>query len=290
MINPPRTGLLLGSFRPAALCLCIMSLVLASGCPGLFDPPDDNNGTDPPNGDNGDPPVNGIEAEIVTPSTTLGLSVLEMPISVRYSVSEAATDIEGYYIPVDDAVPDSPASGERIYTANNLDPGENQTFAFDPRAARVGFFRVGIAYFLDDEEASVESSAVIEVEGAPDPIFILPVDDITEVVQGGTAPVSFDARDPQGEVQWRLFILSETDSWNDPPDTIGSQLDVGIGNVGTYSLTLDDLAPGDYSLGVSATDSGYSVAATVARGETGRIVTIPVSAGSTPTIRVLAAD
>jgi hypothetical protein len=106
---------------------------------------------------------------------------------------------------------------------------------------------------------------------------------------GTDVAISFDAGDPEGDVQWRLFYLSETDSRELPPDQLGTQIGPpGSGNVGNATLSTSGLNPGDYELGLSATDSGMSIANTVAAGDLERIVTIPNTATRGPIVRVVA--
>jgi hypothetical protein len=82
--------------------------------------------------------------------------------------------------------------------------------------------------------------------------------------------------------------LDSDDTPSAPPDRIGTQLGIGDGNVGTVSFRTEGLAEGDYSLGLSATDSGMTVAATVAAGLLDRIVTIPARIQDALKVRVVA--
>jgi len=104
---------------------------------------------------------------------------------------------------------------------------------------------------------------------------------------GADVTVSFDIRDPEGDVQWRLFYFSESDLRNGLEDDLGTELATGSGNAATFSLNTNSLDPGDYQFGISATDSGSSISATVANEEYDRIVTIPNIATPTPIIRVV---
>jgi hypothetical protein len=208
-------------------------------------------------------------------------------VSVLYSVDESATDVRGFYVPVADGSLNSAPIGERVITATDLKVGVHQFFSFDPEEAGVGFFRVGIVFNLNGVEDDAESRAVIQVQGSPDPNFIQPNAALTQVARGNDVFISFDVRDPEGDVQWRLFYLSATDSRDNPADLLGTGLATGSGNAGTFTLTTGSLEPGDYQLGISATDSGSSIAVTVAAGESDRIVTIPNFAATTPVIRVV---
>lgn len=226
-------------------------------------------------------------AEIVSPTSNFGLSALDDPISVIYNVPEGAENIRGYFVEVAAPTPDSQPISERTIIISGLPAGDARTFNFDPGEANVGLFRVGILFELDGIEEIAESEAVIEVQGAPDPIFVQPAESFTEVEEGDVIDIAFDARDPEDEVQWRLFYLDENDDRDLPPDQIGTTIAVGTGNAGTSSFNTSGLEQGNYQLGVAATDSGASVAATVAQGEIDRIVVIPNDDVSTPVIRVI---
>ncbi|MDO8630591.1 MAG: hypothetical protein Q7R41_08855, partial [Phycisphaerales bacterium] len=255
-------------------------LALIGGCPDIpsTEPPPDG-GSDGSGSGN-------IRAEIVTPSSSFGMSFLAPPVQVRYSVPTTATDVRGFRVPVADLSPNSPVIDDRDVVATDLGTGTNRFFDFDPQEAGVGFFRVGILYVMEGEEKTSESEAVIQVEGSPDPVFIQPFDPLVAVQQGGVVTVTFDCQDPEGRVQWRLFSLASVDSRTVPTDRLGTQLAVGSGNVGAFSFQTNGLDPDDYALGLSATDSGTSIAATVAADQNDRIVTIPNEVRTTPVIRV----
>jgi hypothetical protein len=274
------------SWRTATI-LGVTLVALGGGCPNFFPPSDNGNGNGNENGNgNTNDNTNGGTAEIVSPSTSFGLSALDAPVSVLYTVEASATNIRGFRVPVADSSVNSAPIGDRVITATDLPAGVKQVFSFDPQEAGVGFHRVGILYVLNGTEGDVESQAVIQVQGSPNPLFIQPTQALTQVVQGADVFISFDVSDPEGNAQWRLFYLSETDSRDNPADQLGIGLATGSGNVGTFLLPTTSLAPGDYQLGISATDSGSSVAITVATGESERIVTVPNDTVSTPILRV----
>lgn len=102
---------------------------------------------------------------------------------------------------------------------------------------------------------------------------------MTELAVGEDVTVSFDVGDPEGGVQWRLFYLQPGDDRSAPADQLGVEIAVGSGNVASVLFSPIDeagapLPDGDYELGLSATDSGRSVADTVLLGEAEGIVTI----------------
>lgn len=268
--------------RPAFLALV---LVCVAGCPN--NPPDDNNNGN----DNGNTNDNtSTEAEILSPLTNFGISELEEPVSILYTVDDDAENVQGYYVPVSGSATGSPAIGDRVLAASNLEAGERQAFSFDPGEAGVGYFRVGILFDLDAETGeNAESTAVIQVQGPPDPIFFQPPDLINEVESGDSVLIGFDARDPEAIVQWRLFYFTPGDLLDGDQDELGVEIATGSGNAGSVNFSTVDLALGDYQLGLSATDSGLSVAATVASGQVRRIVFIPGVGESTPILRIVAA-
>lgn len=266
-----------------ASCLALTAFIV--GCPNNIPPDDNNNGNGNGNGNDN----TSVEAEIISPSTSFGISELERPVSVLYTVDEDAEDIRGYYVPVAGAATDSSEIGSRVIAATNLDAGERLSFSFDPGEAGVGYFRVGILFALGNSTDEIaESDAVIQVQGPPDPIFILPPDDINEIVQGDPVQISFDIRDPDAIAQWRLFYYSPNDPLDDPADELGIEITSGSGNVGSVSFPTTDLTLGDHRLGLSATDSGRSIALTVEAGDSHRIVTIPSEGSVTPTLRIVA--
>jgi len=269
---------------PTALSavLCMALLVFGTGCPSGGQPLD---GTDNDNTSDG---TGGVSGKIVNITTNFSLSSLDPPLSVTYSVSGSPESILGFYVPVADNNPGAIPIGAPVIVAATLPAtGGDTRFEFDPAAAGVGFYRVGIIMVVNDEELTAESEGIIQVEGSPDPYFVQPTDAVTPVFAGAEVFVSFDAGDPEGDVQWRLFYLSATDSRDSPPDQLGTRIEVGSGNFGSATLDTTGFASGDYELGISATDSGFSIETTVSEGDTDRIVTIPNDSQSGPIIRVL---
>lgn len=274
------------SSRWAGSAACLILLAFVTGCPVVNPPVDNNNG----NGNTNSNDNTSIEAAIVNFTTNFGISELETPVSVLYTVDTDAENVQGYYVPVAGGATDSPTIGDRVIAASNLDAGERLAFSFDPGESGVGYFRVGILFELGSATGeTAESNGVIEVQGPPDPVFILPANDINEVVSGETVQIAFDARDPQAIVQWRLFYFTPQGDLDGPIDMLGTEIASGSGNAGNAEWLTEDVPLGDYRLGLSATDSGASVAATVAAGEINRIVTIPTVGGTTPIVRIIAA-
>lgn len=263
--------------RPAGACSLAVAILLGLGCPGT--PTDSGSG-----GSDGESPTSGGDATTVVASAqivglSLGrtLSERDPPISVKYSVTGAPDSISGFYVPVVDTNPNSPPIPDEPVVSleqNLLMQGEDLRFDFDPGASGVGFFRVGLLVTVGDEVTESLSVGVINVQGLPDPIFVQPSELSTDVPQGGTQTITFDIRAPLGVVQWRLFYLTAGDSGNDRADVLGTEIAFGTGNIGTATFSTVGLAPGVYTLGVSATDTGRSVVDEAIAGDLGRIVTV----------------
>lgn len=257
-------------------------------------PPDDGSGTGQ------DPDTLGVTARLVAPNANVALSVLDVqPLSVIYSITgETAlvTGSVGFYVKVAGSGPDAGDLTQPIVIDPSLDVGENNSFGFDPRVTGVGFYRVGIRVTVSGSSSVIDkrSPGVIQVQGPPDPRFILPAEPLTVVDQGDEVLIKFDAGDPEGGVQWRLFYLSSADAQDPtdlligPVDEFGTQLgQPGSGNAGDFTWSTSGLPVGEYVLGLSATDSGVSISATVDRGESDKIRTAPSETTSTPRIRIV---
>jgi len=255
--------------RLACTVVVGLALTMFTGCPASPTPPDDGSPVDL---------GQGIKAAVIAPSTSFGISVLEDPISVFYTVTGATgkTDVSGYYVPLTDGDTTGSAAGDRVILDTRDLDGDTDFFSFDPGAAGVGYYRLGILVSVDGVELDpVEGTAIVEVQGSPSPAFVLPDTPITTVVPGDFVLITFDAGDPQNVVAWRLFLLDETDSRTASPEKLGTELTTGSGNTGQYILNTTDLPIGTYEVGISATDTGRTVSATVSIGLADRIITIP---------------
>jgi hypothetical protein len=261
--------------------VCATLLVVGPGCPGVPAPGDNTNDNTDGDGE--------VTAQIVSFSQNFGVSALDPPISVLYTVTGTPDSIAGFYVPVADESAGSAPIGERVIVVSALSPGTNRAFSFDPAAAGIGYYRVGLIVMVDGVELTPTplSTGVIQVQGPPEPRFIQPADAVTGVWKGDDLFISFDAGDPEGDVRWRLFYLAESDSRDNPPDELGTQIKTGSGNVGSATLSTSSMNAGEYEIGLSATDSGFTIATTVANGDLDRIVTIPNDLQSGPIIRVV---
>lgn len=265
--------------RPTRLLpgMCISLVFLATGCPTA--PLTDGGGGSGTNGSTT------VVRKIVNFTINFPISERDPAISVLYNVEGTPDSISGFFVRVADNSPGAVPVADPIVTATNLPAGTDQ-FKFDPAGSGVGFFRVGIIVVEAGVELpTIESQGTVQVQGQPNPFFIQPpAQSVTEVVQGDPVTIRFDAGDPEGDVQWRLFYLTVTDSRSLPADELGTELALGLGNLGLALLDTTTLIPGNYDLGISATDTGFSISATIADGSGDRIVTV-----IGPFVRVVAA-
>lgn len=280
-----------GSIIKSILCIALM--LIATGCPNIT-PPDDT--TDP--GTTQPDPNDEITASILSLTNTFRINILDGIVSIFYTVTgNPDLDVEGnsiisFQVKVADISADSEEIADPVVISSDLQAGNNKAFNFDPMAAGVGVFRVGIIVTVNGEQIRVTSSDVIVVEDTPHPLFINPLGGTTTTVrQGDTFIVKLDAGDPENDVQWRLFYLEENDPLVvDDGELVGNDLDTGSGNVVEFTFIASNFEPGLYELGLSATDSGSSVEDTIDLEMPERVFTIPTTAARGPTINVLAED
>lgn len=274
-------------FYPNGLLIMLAAgfSLFALGCPMTTTTGGTNNGNTSGTGSTTD--------EIVNFKSNFGISALGSPLSVIYNVTGFATSISGYFVPVANSTADSAETGDRVIIATSLQSGGNQAFNFDPALAAergLGFYRVGLIWNVGLFQSSVQSAGTIEIQGTPNPVFLMPTpQSLTQVAQGTNVTIQFDAQDPQGVVQWRIFYLSAGDDPTVPVDQLGTEIAVGNGNLcANCILSTLELEPGDYELGLSATDSGFSIATTVSRGTPSQIIT--TVNGNGPAVRVIDAN
>lgn len=276
------------------LWVCVLACTFG-GCTPVVAPPS-NGDTGTGSGGGGTVDVSGRVNSILANAS---LSIGDPAITIFYSVTGTPDSISAFFIEVSDNSADASEIGTQQNLGSNLPASGDETFfQFFPVGAGVGFYRVGIQVATNGEVIEALSDGVIHVQGGPDPCFAQPctlaaattpasqtiaacggltcdlVVNISEGDQDGVN-VAFDAGDPEGNVQWRLFYLRDADSNANPADQLGIEILTGSGNVALISFLTVELARGDYELGVSATDSGLSIAETVAvDGDNSRIVTV----------------
>ena len=241
---------------------CAVLLLLAAGCPQV---PEDSTGNGNSN-TNGSTSDGSITATIINVSGFIQISELEEPLSVLYNVSAPdGASVESFYVRVGEET--------RFPISGSLPLGDGQ-FGFDPIQASVGTYQVGLQVTSATDQLTVISTGLIQVQGSPAPVFFQPAGDVTRAV-GDEVAVTFDARDPEDDVKWRVFYLADSDSRTAPADELGTELTPpGEGNVGSRILTTAGLAPGNYEIGISAVDGGDSISSAVAKGDDDRIVTV----------------
>ncbi|MCH8147483.1 MAG: FG-GAP repeat protein [Planctomycetes bacterium] len=256
---------------PGRMAIALSAILLLSvvGCP-MTEPIDNGDGTNT----NGTDLLASVSGEIVTLRNNLIASELEAPIAIHYSITGVPPQsvISAFFVTVPDPATAISSEDSRVIFRTDLVAGES-AFNFDPSNAGSGYHKLGLLVRLGDETVEIVSAGVVVVEGGPSPRFVQPADATTVVMAGDPVPVTFDAGDPQDDVAWRLFLLAPTDSRDNPEDRLGEALDTGFGNIGRFTLSTLGRPVGRYELGLSATDSGLSIAATVADGKSDLIVT-----------------
>ena len=276
---------------PSLLAACI-----ACGCSSL---PDNPVADDPPGGGG----AGEVSARIISILANASISVNDPAIVIFYEVAETPNSINAVFVKVAENSSDAAEIGDRQSLATNLPAsGDNAFFQFFPSGpgAGVGFYRVGIEVTTNGQTIEAFSDGVIHVQGRPAPCFTRPcnvsvagaaagvtfdacgglVCDLVNVVAAGDADgvdILFDAGDPEGAVEWRLFYLDATESCANPSEQLGTQILTGSGNVppSVINFLTAELPVGDFQIGLSATDSGMSVAETAEfDGDDDRIVTV----------------
>ena len=259
--------------------LCVVFLLNAAGCSNGTTSSGAGTGTD-----GNDEVTDGGEfvAEIVNISSIRQVSLLQSFESVLYTVTGAGENatIGAFYVPVEDesgtVAPDAtpvPIVGEAA-----LVTGTNQAFRFIPADAGMGSFKVGITVVRDTGVNEALSEGIIQVLGPPDPRFIQPTDPVTTIARGDPVAIRFDVGDPEEDARWRLFFIDATDPLDPLPNLsgmAGTELDTDAGNYGSYDWPTSTLNPGRYEIGLSTTDSGETVANTIADHNDHLVITIP---------------
>ena len=251
---------------------CGLLLIVAVGCPATDSvPAPDQSG----NGSSGgvDPSGTTITAEVNSFKSNFPISELADPVDVVYTVTGTPDNIDGFYVPVSAGGGEVPGAVP-VITALNLPAGVGLSFPFDPKID-IDYYRVGLIITDGSDQFEVRSLGTIQVQGAPDPEFIRPTPDEATVLAGTDVTVSFNAGDPEDDVQWRLFYTTDQTDFAVSVDERGETIAVSVSksNVGTAQFFTDGKPPGEYTLWLAATDSGGSIAATVQNGNEGQIVT-----------------
>ena len=214
-------------------------------------------------------------AEILTLQSDLPVSG-NQELSVRYTVPTSATSVQAFYVP--ESQMDDPTAREYFDFGTALAAGTGQ-FTIDTADMRRGTFRIGVSYLSSTGTTQVVlSTGNLIVQGESTPTFYSP-DQNTTVVAGATVPIAADLGDPEADADWRLFytLAATAPSLDSIADEqipqLGTELTTGTGNAVSFSWGTSTAAAGTYLVGISATDTGFSISETVDRGEADRIVT-----------------
>ncbi len=254
--------------------LALVVLAVPLGLPGCAT--DGGGGGGGSSADDGDGDGDGVastEAEITNLQNDATFSGLQ-DMTVAYAVPATATLVEAFYVATDSS--DDPSTFRVLL--EGLLPGSSQ-FTFNTGDLDQGTWLIGVR-FVSQSGASqyTVSTGSLSVEGTPQPVFFEPETD-KEVLPGGLVSIIIDLGDPEAEVAWRAFYIRE-DSAPDPVGLadadiaqLGNELDTGTGNAVSLTWNTTNVALGTYLIGISATDSGFSVSQTVLNGDGDRIIT-----------------
>ena len=88
----------------AGRCAGLVGILVLAGCIPV--PPDDGDGP-------GSPGPGQVTAAIVAPTLGFGISMADLPVAVRYTVTGEPDNIDGFYVRVADGNPGSPATSDR---------------------------------------------------------------------------------------------------------------------------------------------------------------------------------
>jgi hypothetical protein len=272
MIRVPTPSRRSRKYLHYGLFAVVAGLLAWSGC-NLGSALNGGNG-DANSNDNGAP--GGLSVEIISFKLNTDISQIAPPVNVFYTVSGTPTRITAVYQEVADGTAGAGDVGDPVVVVDNLGTGVQRSYQFDPQSVERGWYRFGLEIRVGETVTRHYSTGSVRVQAPPSPVFRQPAADIHTVMQGDTVFVVFDAQDPENDVQWRLFYLTEAQSASKEgtrPDQLGTQLLTGSGNFGSFTLSTTNLAAGRYELGVSATDTGRSVVGTAQEGNSDRIRT-----------------
>lgn len=198
----------------------------------------------------------------------------EQRLTILYSVPPSESRVTAFY-----RLLSGPASsgglplGVEEIISEDLPAVLNGSFVFDTADLRPGFYQMVISA----GGQMYASVGTIELQGPPSPLFLDPAASVT-VVAGARIGVVADVGDPQGRAQWRLFFQAadapQMDEGTLPGgQLLGMRLAEGTGNRVEFTWDTTNVGVGAYRLGLSATDSGFTIPGAVQSGETETIVT-----------------
>ena len=243
--------------RPALAALIAVSMLLC-GCPSTLNP-------SPSPGD-------GLSGSISLFSN-IRLSG-DQTITIVYSASTTAADVSAFYVQVESTAVDAEKIGDEITFASSLSTGTNQTVALNTSSMDLGIYRIGLV--LSDASGSVKvySQGTIEVTTLPTPTFEAPSQNRT-IVPGTAIELRIDLGDAENAVQWRLFYIDVNATVTGTPiDQLGTAITTGDEDFVIFTWNTSSVPFGTYRVGISVTDSGQSIAQTVAAGDSNEILTV----------------
>lgn len=194
----------------------------------------------------------------------------EQAVTIVYNAGPAGADVDAFYIEVADTSADAATIGLPVTFDEDLPTGENQVTNLETGPLPLGIYRVGLNVTFGGETLRVYSQGTLELTTLPDPEFTLPNQD-TFVLPGSNVLVSAIVGDPENAVHWRLFFVDAGERPNAPADQYGTQIGVGSANVAEATWFTAGAPLGEYEVGIFITDSGQSIADTVASGNTAAI-------------------
>jgi hypothetical protein len=237
-------------------CRTLLAVVLMGCIPGC-----------PPAGDNGDNGTEGTPTASINNLTSDIRVSGEQSVTVVYSAGPDAAAVSAFYIEVESAAPNANTVGVEVVFADGLATGDNQTTALNTTPLPVGFYRVGLNVTAGGETLRVLSLGTIQVTTLPDPTFTLPNQSVF-AQPGGNVQISANVGDAENAVQWRIFFVPRDERPSLTPDQYGTQIAAGTANVAQATWFTAGVPLGEYEIGIFVTDSGQSIADTVASGAT----------------------
>ena len=198
----------------------------------------------------------------------------DQTVTIVYSVSESASNVSAFYVPVESTDINAPATGAEVVFRTNLDKGDNKTVSLQTTGLVKGLYRIGLEIVGNGETVKVYSQGTFELTDLPEPVFEKPNQNLV-LVPGEYVEVLAQLGDPENAVQWRLFYIETPVSTNGTPiDELGTEIDTGTANVANLNWNTFGIPYGTYRLGISSTDTGQSIAQAVAAGDSEEIVTV----------------
>ncbi|MCB9850148.1 MAG: hypothetical protein H6817_05525 [Phycisphaerales bacterium] len=236
------------------LALMLALGVMTTGCP--TDGGGDNTGDEPTGS------INNLMSNIRISG--------EQSLTIVYSAGPSDAEVRGFYVEVASTDANASTIGLEVYFANNLSTGDNRTTSLSTGPMPLGIYRVGLDITSGGQSLRVLSTGTIQITTLPDPEFTLPNQNLT-VQPGGNVEIAANVGDAENAVQWRLFFVTKDQRPTADADEYGTQISTGSANVAQATWFTAGAGNGEYEIGIFVTDSGQSIASTVASGNTDAI-------------------